>query len=325
MRSLSWLCPALWLCLLVASGAAAQTAPSTQSGQDQAAVARERFKRGEAAYQKGSYAVAIEEWQAAYGADPRPRIQYNLYQAHERLGQLQEAAAALQRYLSTADPDDPYYSDATARMAALQQRLQSTGIRLVGGVEGASINVSGHDWGRLPRPDRIPVQPGNHRIVVQLGGYKDFIANVFVPAAQVVDVSVQLERMENAGGSAPAAGEPVGGRASVTARTADLEAPSHATPFFIAAGVLGAGAIGSAVWMVNRMSELDGCDASDTFCAEEDAVRTQRTIAIVSTAVLGAGAIGALVYGLVLDGKAESSAAALCVPTGLGAQCRVKF
>jgi tetratricopeptide (TPR) repeat protein len=70
--------------------------------------ARERFRRGEAAYQKGNYPLAITEWEAAYSADPRPRIQYNLYQAHERLGALGEASDALQRYLSTADPDDPY-------------------------------------------------------------------------------------------------------------------------------------------------------------------------------------------------------------------------
>ena len=105
--------------------------------------AKERFKRGEAAYQKGSYDLAISEWEAAYDADPRPRIQYNIFQARERLGQLPEAAEALQKYLSTADPDDPYYADATARMASLQQRLQATSIRLVGGVEGATINISG--------------------------------------------------------------------------------------------------------------------------------------------------------------------------------------
>src|SRR4051794_33583049 len=50
--------------------------------------AREHFKRGEAAYQKGSYDLAISEWEAAYAADPRPRIQYNIFQARERLGQL---------------------------------------------------------------------------------------------------------------------------------------------------------------------------------------------------------------------------------------------
>src|ERR1051325_5634913 len=75
-------------------------APAAPAPAATAEDAKERFKRGEAAYQKGSYDLAISEWEAAYAADPRPRIQYNLYQAYERLGQLSNASQALQRYLS---------------------------------------------------------------------------------------------------------------------------------------------------------------------------------------------------------------------------------
>lgn len=322
MRRSSWICSGLLLCLLAAIPAAAQQAVAPES----ADLAREHFKRGEAAYQKGSYALAINEWQAAYAADARPRIQYNIYQAHERLGQLQEAAAALQRYLSTADPDDPYYSDATARMAALQQRLQATGIRLTGGVEGASIEVSGHDWGRLPRPDRVPVQPGNHRVVISMPGYQDFITNVVVPAGQVVEVAVQLEPIAKAPAAdpAPMPAATAAGRAQVGS-AGPADEPASGTPFFIAAAALGAGAVASGVWAIDRMSELDGCDDRQFFCPEEDAVSTQRNIAFGLTAVLGASAIGALIYGLVVEGSSDSSSAALCAPVGLGATCRVRF
>jgi hypothetical protein len=317
------------LCALSAAPGAAQSDqappaqpdPQAQSGPSEAA--REHFRRGEAAYQKGSYALAISEWQAAFAADPRPRIQYNIYQAYERLGQLQDASDALQKYLSNADPDDPYYSDATARMAALQQRLQATGIRLIGGVEGASINVSGHDWGRLPRPDRIPVQPGNHRIVIALAGHREFVTNVVVPAGQVVDIAVQLEPL-GAGAPASGAGGPGSGAASLSVDSDD--AGSSGTPFFIAAGVLAAGAVGALVYALNRSSELDGCSDQGFACLEEDAVSSQRTIGFVATGVLGAAAIGALVYGLVINGESEPEAsAALCVPTGLGANCRLRF
>lgn len=284
--------------------------PATSEG------AREHFRRGEAAYQKGNYPLAIEEWTTAYNADPRPRIQYNVYQAHERLGQLGEAVEALQRYLSTADPDDPYYADATARMAALQQRLQATGIRLVGGVDGASINISGHDWGRLPRPDRVPVQPGNHRVIVKLEGYRDFTSNVIVPAGQVVDVPIQIERL--AGSDQPLL--PNDG-----AHAAAVDTGISPLPFYIASGVLAAGAIGTAIWMINRSSELDGCD-SQFFCSEKDAVTTQRTIALASTITLGAGAVALLIVGVVVGGgDSDSETASACVPTLTGATCRLSF
>lgn len=294
-----------------------------QAAPDSGDAARDHFRRGEAAYQKGSYDVAITEWEAAYAADPRPRIQYNLYQAYERLGQLTNASSALQRYLSTADPDDPSYSDATARMSALQQRLQATGIRLVGGVDGASINVSGQDWGRLPRPDKISVQPGNHRVVVSMEGYREFTANVVVPAGQVVDVSIQLEPTS---GSAPPPQNPgqLGPQPITTPPPHTDDGGSDTTPFFIVAGVLGAGAIGSGVWAINRVSELSGCNDTDQFCTEEDTVKTQRNVAFGVTAVLGVGAIASLIYALAAGGDDDDSAA-LCRPDVTGARCQLRF
>lgn len=329
LRRLSYVTAAAWLLASTASAqpaseplaqaAPAEAAPAPADAPSPSAsnaeLARDHFRRGEAAYQKGNYPLAIEEWQTAYNADPRPRIQYNIYQAHERLGQLGQAAEALQRYLSSADPDDPYYADATARMASLQQRLQATGIRLVGGVEGASINVSGHNWGRLPRPDRIPVQPGNHRVVVKLEGYRDFTSNVIVPAGQVVDVPIQLERVE--GSTAPIA-------RPLDASDRAGEGP-NVIPLYIVSGALAAGAIGTLIWTINRNSELSGCDDRDFFCRDQDAVETERTIALASTITLGVGAVGVLVAALIMGGDGESASANTCLPTLTGATCRLSF
>jgi hypothetical protein len=212
-------------------------------------------------------------------------------------------------------------------MASLQQRLQSTGIRLVGGPDGALINISGHDWGRLPRPDKIAVQPGSHRIVVSLDGYDDFVANVVVPAGQVVDVPVQLDPLPEGAQPETTRAQPdaPGEQPTSSSPIARDDGGSSATGFYVAAGILGAGAIGSGVWALNRVSELDGCDDEATFsCPEESAVTTQRNIAFGLTGVLAAGAIGTLIYGLVSDGDDDSSAAR-CVPTGAGASCRVSF
>jgi hypothetical protein len=290
--------------LLVASGATAQRE-----------VAQERFRRGEAAYQKGNYALAVSEWQAAYAADPRPRIQYNLYQAYERLGKLAEAAESLQLYLQTADPDDESYGDATARMASLQQRLQATGIRVVGGVEGAQISVDGTDWGRIPRPDRIPVNAGSHRVVIQLQGYQTFTSTVVVPAGQVVDVVAELQAADNT--AAP--------EATPTAETPRDEA-GNGTPLFILSGVLAAGAVGSGVWMFNRASELSDCDNPDFYCPNEDDVVMQGNIALGLTIALGAGAVGTFVWALVVNGDdGDDGVAARCVPGVGGATCRWSF
>ncbi|MDB4976866.1 MAG: hypothetical protein JWN48_5207, partial [Myxococcaceae bacterium] len=115
---------ALVLLLLTTRTALAQNTGTTQpSAAATQASAKEAFKRGEAAYSAGNYDSAVREWTNAYSADPRPRIQFNLSQAYERMGRLEDAIASLKRFLDSGDPEDPTYSDANARYVALQQRL----------------------------------------------------------------------------------------------------------------------------------------------------------------------------------------------------------
>lgn len=289
--------------LASAAGASAQTD-----------VAQERFRRGEAAYQTGNYTLAVSEWQAAYAADPRPRIQYNIFQAYERLGKLPEAAESLQLYLQSADPDDPSYADAQARMGSLQQRLQATGIRVLGGVEGAAISIDAQAWGRLPRPDRIPVNPGSHRVLIEHAGYASFVSNVVVPAGQVVDVVVEMA--------------PTAGAAPVTPAPTSTESDEggNALPLYVLSGVLAAGAVGSGVWVADRASELSGCDSSDFHCPNEQAVVTQGNIALGLTVALGAGAVGALIWAIVVDSDdGEESTAGRCLVSPTGAGCTLRF
>ena len=154
--------------------------------------ARTLFQRGQVAYSQGDYDAAISEWTQAYGLDPRPLLQWNLAQAYERLGQLDAAATALNLYLEHADPADEHQADARARLAAIRARIESTGITLHGGPEGAVVTLDGADAGRLPRPDALRVSAGSHRIVVRAPGYADFTSTVVVPAGTQTDVPVEM-------------------------------------------------------------------------------------------------------------------------------------
>ena len=154
--------------------------------------ARTLFQRGQAAYAQGAYDDAIEMWTRAFELDPRPLLQYNLSQAYERLGRLEDAVSALDVYLQRADPTDEHMADARARQSSLRERIARTSVRITGGPEGATILVDGEDRGRTPRPDPIQVSPGSHRIVVRLAGRADFNSTVVVPAGQSVDVPVEI-------------------------------------------------------------------------------------------------------------------------------------
>lgn len=154
--------------------------------------ARTLFQRGQVAYSQGDYDAAIEQWTHAYTMDPRPLLQWNLAQAYERLGRLDEAAASLNLYLEHADPTDEHQADARARLGAIRTRIESTGIVLNGGPEGAVVTLDGNDAGRLPRPDAIHVSAGSHRIVIRAAGYADFTSTVVVPAGSQTAVPVEM-------------------------------------------------------------------------------------------------------------------------------------
>ena len=215
--------------------------PEGEPGEGAADAAAERarahFSRGQTAYRQGDYDGAVEAWNAAYEIDPRPRIQFNLSQAYERLGRLADAVEALDRYLAEAGADDEFEADAHARRSALRERLSRTGIRIGGSPpDGAVIEVDGRDWGRTPRPDAIGVEPGPHRVVVRVRGYRDFNATLVVPAGEAVEVDVQMEEAAEVSGDtsvwpfifmgAGAAFGVIGGLFGLIALSAAEDAPS---------------------------------------------------------------------------------------------------
>lgn len=162
--------------------------------------ARGLFLRGQTAYSQGDYEDAASLWERAYALEARVGLQYNLSQVYERLGRLEDAAAALERYVGGTAPDDARLPDARARLAAIRERIGRTAVRLQGGPEGGVLLVDGEDRGRLPRPDPLLLTPGSHEIRVRAPGYADFAASVAVPAGQVVDVGIEMQRVAGGGG-----------------------------------------------------------------------------------------------------------------------------
>lgn len=291
------------------------------------ADARDHFRRGQAAYQQGNYDLAISEWLSGYELEQRPEFQYNLAQAYERLGRLQDAVNSLQRFVESADPDDASYSDATARLASLQQRLALTGVRVLGGQDGAAIFVDGRDWGRLPRPDKISVAPGSHQIVIKLAGYKDFVSNVVIPAGQVVDLEITME--PGVSGDAPAT--TVTATPGITLTPGQTAAPvgrpvMRRKPLWLYLGIgTGVVAVGSLIGFGVQGAKLAECDLPDNFCTNRAAVETQQGRWAVSTVLFGLAAAGSFVLYALDKQDTNELATATCMPGLTGATCTLRF
>jgi hypothetical protein len=240
---------------------------------------------------------------------------YNLALAYERLGRLADAISSLERYVDSSDQDDAAHSDAVARLASLQQRIALTGIRIVGGIEGSAIFVDDREWGRTPRPDKIFVKPGTHKVVVKKEGYRDFISNVVVPAGQVAEVVIDMgnEGGASAATTSPTDSEPTPPLAIIEPDNSRTNGPDDDSSdaslyWFIASGAFAAGALTTGLWWADRGSALGECDENDAYyCENESDISSQQDMAAAFTIVLGAGAIGALVVGILeLSGSGES-------------------
>lgn len=85
------------LVLLVPLAASAQATPTDDE------LARNYFNLGTAQLDRGDYEDAVRSFEASYRYSGRPGLLYNLYLAHERLGQLEQAADYLGRYLASGE------------------------------------------------------------------------------------------------------------------------------------------------------------------------------------------------------------------------------
>ena len=69
-------------------------------------AARALFEEGLRAFESDDWTTAVEKFEATHRLSPRPAVLFNIAVCHERLGDIQSAIGAYQRYLGE-DPDMP--------------------------------------------------------------------------------------------------------------------------------------------------------------------------------------------------------------------------
>jgi hypothetical protein len=82
-------------------------------------AAKAKAVSAKAAFDRGDYAVAVEQYREAYRLMPSPGLLYNLGQAYRLVGSCSEAAEAYREYLRLV-PDTPYRETAEQNLAAAE-------------------------------------------------------------------------------------------------------------------------------------------------------------------------------------------------------------
>lgn len=98
------------------------------------AKAKDLFERGRAAFTRGEYLVAIDQFRAGNELAPRPLFLFNIAQSLRKLGESQgddpptltAARAEYRRYIDTASVDEPERVDALRHLLELESKLSAS-------------------------------------------------------------------------------------------------------------------------------------------------------------------------------------------------------
>ncbi len=179
----------LWVCLLLPMTVYAQAEP------DRASVER-LFQEGERAARDERWVAARHAFEEAYAMMPRPAILLNLAIAQSQTEQLCEAHDSFRRFLDDPTITPELREQAERALDELEPQIPHLRVQAQGLIEGDRVLVDGEEQSDL---DRLPVNPGPHRISIERGG------------ASVADAQIEVERGGDAVAhlQAPAAGAPV--------------------------------------------------------------------------------------------------------------------
>jgi hypothetical protein len=245
MMRLFRLCCIGALIVSTARGAAAQ-APTdeTRTGrapaEERALEARTRYERALQLYNDGAAEGALAEFERAYQLSPTYRLLYNIALIRLQLNDYAQALKAFQEYLAEGGAEVPSVrrSEVERHLATLKTKVGR--VEVSSHARGADVLVDDVVVGRVPLTDPLVLNPGRRRITIARGG---------LSSTTVVTVAGQDHLKVDLGLEAPK-----------SQASAHINAPASRAPAYVAWGITGALAVGTAVAGVialDAMSDLD--------------------------------------------------------------------
>ena len=172
--------------LLFAAVAAAQDEAARQE-------ARALLREGNALYEKGDYAAALDRYKGAYGKLQSPKILLNIGTTLRRLNRDGEAAEAYELYVRRITPEVTAEKRAQVREALHEIDQKMGRLRIEVNVEGATVRLDGESRGASPLERPVRVDPGLHRVEGERDGYQPDTKDIEIAAGEERLVVLRLE------------------------------------------------------------------------------------------------------------------------------------
>lgn len=304
-----------WLCLAALLGALVPRTALAQAKDPAAAEAL--FREGRALSDAGDIAGACAKFRESDRLDPAVGTTFNIADCEERLGHLARAWTLFDEVTQRLPAADKRRAVAQKRAAALEPRLPKLSIRLAAGApEGTRIVRDGVELGSASQGTPLPVDPGEHVVVVSSPGRAERSFKLIVSEREI-------RALEVAPGE-PVVGAASGGPAPAVSHDTASKAKSRSPVLGYVLGGVGVaglitGAVAGALVLQKKGIVDDHCDA-DKRCDDEgmDASKSGKALGIVTTVglVTGVVGLGAGAYLIVSAGSSGDGAAASVTWTG---------
>ncbi len=274
------------------------------------------FREGRALSDAGDIAGACAKFRESNRLDPAVGTTFNIADCEERLGHVATAWTLFDEVTQRLPASDKRRAVAERRAAALEPRLPKLNIRLAADAAvGARVARDGVELGGASQGTPLPVDPGEHVVVVSAPGHADRTFKVVISEREMRALEVEP------GVASEVKSETPGPSAHDT-----TPAPPHQASKslgYVVGGVGVAGfvtaAVAGALMLQKKGVVNDHCDAAKR-CDPEGlrATKAGTTLGIVTTAglVTGAVGVGAGAYLILSAGSREVPLSASVTWTG---------
>ncbi|HEX2874123.1 MAG TPA: PEGA domain-containing protein [Polyangiaceae bacterium] len=315
---------ALVFVLLTPTCAARAETPSSEAVvESRREHAKAEFKRGSDLYNAGQYRPAVAAFMAADKLSPSAALSFNIALAYEKLDDPSGALRWYRDYLRR-NPRAPNASAVNARVNELSNKLGRSGVQqltVLSAPDGATVLIDGRAIGQTPFTGELAL--GQHRVELQLAGYRDATSELTLSPSAARDLNIKLDAAP-----VPAPASTAGGvKPAPSVHERDGERRFGVVPWlFVGGGLAGlGGALGFE--LARRSDEEQARNASQLdFKREIDAMQRHQTTARVLAGVGGALFVtGGVLLLFNTRAPAPPRVAFGCTPRGCNATAQGSF
>jgi hypothetical protein len=201
---------------------------SAQGEDATVARARELFKRGVDAYDRGVYYEALQAFQEAYSLRPHPAVRVNIANCYDKLDRPAEAIQNFEQFLGSGAGTSKQQEEVVKALEQLRKRVGRLLLHV--SPEGAKVVIDANDPMRAPIADVVLLKAGRHQLTVSLDRHETAMRVVDVAAGGTTELTINLPRLDAEAPEVVAQAPPAAAPAPPPRAAAPSSQPAAAAP-----------------------------------------------------------------------------------------------